>query len=205
MPKYKADIFPHGGGNSHVAYVESDDQWSAESLLKLQYPDCDVRWLQKVSPAAASPDVADTTEGSLSLRDYALAMVLLAIGVPAYQWVKGTFFDNAQTEQVAADVLEAPPAEPASEYTTTPEPTRAEPGPVAGGEPVPEIARAQEESVVDATQVAEPVKLATFRVVVEAADGAEGELTVSARDEAHALQIVRDFRGNPTVIRVELP
>ncbi|MBL0227681.1 hypothetical protein [Thermomonas sp.] len=53
--------------------------------------------------------------------------------------------------------------------------------------------------------MAEPVKLATFRVVVEAADGAEGELTVSARDEAHALQIVRDFRGNPTVIRVELP
>lgn len=67
MPKYKADIFPHGGGNSHVAYVESDDQWSAEALLKLQYPNCDVRWLQKVSVQAASPDVADTAEGSLSL------------------------------------------------------------------------------------------------------------------------------------------
>ena len=205
MPKYKADIFPHGGSISHVAYVESDDQWSAEALLKLQYPNCDVRWLQRVSPAAASPDVADTTEGSLSLRDYALAMVLLAVGVPAYQWVKGTFFDNAPPEPVAADVVGAAPAELAPEAATPQEQTRAESGPATAEAPSPEFERVQEETVVDAPPVVEPIKLATFRIMVEAANGTEAEMLVSARDEAHALQIVRDFRGNPTVIRIEQP
>lgn len=205
MPKYKADIFPHGGGNSHVAYVETDDQWSAEALLKEQYPSCDVRWLQKVSVQAASPEVADTAEGSLSLRDYALGMLLLAIGVPAYQWVKGTFFDNAPPEPVAADVVEAAPAEFAPEPATPQEPARADSGLATAEALYPEIERVQEETVVEAPPVVEPIKLATFRIMVEAANGTEAELLVSARDEAHALQIVRDFRGNPTVIRVELP
>ena len=76
MPKYKADIFPHGGSISHVAYVESDDQWSAEALLKLQYPNCDVRWLQRVSVQAASTDVARV---SYTLIGAALAVVAFAI------------------------------------------------------------------------------------------------------------------------------
>ena len=204
MSKYKADIFPHGGGSSHVAYVESDDQWAAEALLKLQYPNCYIRWLQEVAPASGSPDATDAPAGPTSLREYALAILLLAIGIPAYQWVKGTFFDDARPEQVAADVIEAPPASTAPTPSVAPEPKQIDPVTGTPEGDMREVTTAHGQSVVEAQPAAaEPIKLATFRVVVEAADGAQAELMVSARDEAHALQIVRDFRGNPAVIRVE--
>ncbi len=48
-------------------------------------------------------------------------------------------------------------------------------------------------------------QLQSFDVVVQTPDGGEATLAVSARDEAHALQIVRDFRGNPPVVRVVQP
>lgn len=212
MPKYKADIFPRAGGSSYVGYVESDDQWSAEALLKLQYPDCDVRWLQEVpADAAASSSSQDATDvasdsGSAhwGFREF-LLLVVIAVGILGYRWFKDTFIAPSQPAEVAADVATdvATPGVESIEPPMEPTAERPEPMPAQVAEPV--ATDSPEDAALPAVSPVEPPRLQPFQVVVVTAAGGEEALTISARDEAHALQIVRDFRGNPPVVRVEQP
>ncbi len=106
MPKYKAEIFPSAGGASHPVYVESDDQWSAEALLKLQYPGCDVRWVEEVreKPEPSKAKATASDDGTSSSREFLGIVVAVAIGAPVIHWVNQTFFDEAPPAQVAAEV-----------------------------------------------------------------------------------------------------
>ncbi|MBN8263341.1 MAG: hypothetical protein J0M21_01660 [Xanthomonadales bacterium] len=208
MPKYKAEIFPSAGGASHRAYVESDDQWSAEALLKLQYPGCEVRWVEEVreKPEPSKAKATASDDGTSSSREFLGIVLAVAIGAPVIHWVNQTFFDEAPPAQVAAEVDAAAsqqrdvpvPAVPDTAASAVPAvmPDAALPAadtPAVPAAPAPEV-----------TASAAP-QLQSFDVVVQTPDGGEATLAVSARDEAHALQIVRDFRGNPPVVRVVQP
>ena len=208
MPKYKAEIFPSAGGASHRAYVESDDQWSAEALLKLQYPGCDVRWVEEVreKPEPSKAKATASDDGTSSSREFLGIVVAVAIGAPVIHWVNQTFFDEAPPAQVAAEVDAAAsqqrdvpvPAVPDTAASAVPAVMPGAPLPAADTPAVP-AAPAPEAMASAAPQ------LQSFDVVVQTPDGGEATLAVSARDEAHALQIVRDFRGNPPVVRVVQP
>lgn len=208
MPKYKAEIVPRAGGATHRAYVESDDQWSAEALLKLQYPSCEVRWVEEVreKPEPSKAKATASDDGTSSSREFLGIVLAVAIGAPVIHWVNQTFFDEAPPAQVAAEVDAAAsqqrdvpvPAVPDTAASAVPAvmPDAALPAadtPAVPAAPAPEV-----------TASAAP-QLQSFVVVVQTPDGGEATLAVSARDEAHALQIVRDFRGNPPVVRVVQP
>jgi cytoskeletal protein RodZ len=212
MPKYKAEIFPRAGGSSYVAYVESDDQWCAEALLKLQYPDSEVRWLQEVpaeSPASSSTqDASDVASDSGSahwgFREF-LLLVVIAVGILGYRWFKDTFVAPSQPAEVAADLATGVEA-PGAELIEPPvESTAARPAPMPGQVAEPVATDSREDAASQPASQVEPPRLQPFQVVVLTAAGGEEALTISARDEAHALKIVRDFRGNPPVVRVEQP
>lgn len=208
MPKYKAEIFPSAGGASHPVYVESDDQWSAEALLKLQYPGCDVRWVEEVreKPEPSKAKATASDDGTSSAREFLGIVVAVAIGAPVIHWVNQTFFDEAPPAQVAAEVEAAAAQQRDMPVPAVPD-TAASPAPTvmpdaalpAADTPAVPAAPAPETTASAAPQ------LQSFDVVVQTPDGGEATLAVSARDEAHALQIVRDFRGNPPVVRVVQP
>ena len=207
MPKYKADIVPKAGGASHRAYVESDDRWSAEALLKLQYPDCQVLWIEEVEQPSTSSEASTTASdgGTSSSREFLGILLAVAIGAPVIHWVRQTFYDDAPPASVAADVAEAVPGQM---DTPLPPATDAADAPLEAA--VPEVESPPAEVSVEpapppeAPQPTAP-KLQSFSVIVQTPDGAEATLAISARDEEHALQIVRDFRGNPPVVRVAQP
>lgn len=208
MPKYKAEIFPSAGGASHRAYVESDDQWSAEALLKLQYPGCEVRWVEEMQqkPEPSKTEAAPSDDGTSSSREFLGIVVAVAIGAPVIHWVNQTFFDEAPPAQVAASVEVAAPQQRDAPAPAVPD-TAANPAPAVmpdATSPVADTPAMPAAPAPEATSSSAP-KLQSFDVVVQTPDGGEATLAVSARDEAHALQIVRDFRGNPPVVRVVQP
>lgn len=208
MPKYKAEIFPSAGGVSHWAYVESDDQWSAEALLKLQYPGCEVRWVEEVreKPEPSKAKATASDDGTSSSREFLGIVVAVAIGAPVIHWANRTFFDKAPPAQVAAEVEAAAPQQRDAPGAVVPD-TAANPAPAVmpdATSPVADTPAMPAAPAPEATSSSSP-KLQSFDVVVQTPDGGEATLAVSARDEAHALQIVRDFRGNPPVIRVVQP
>mgnify|MGYP001764825484 CR=1 FL=1 len=208
MPKYKAEIFPSVGGASHRAYVESDDQWSAEALLKLQYPGCEVRWVEEVhqKPGASRTEAAPSDDGTSSAREFLGIVLAVAIGAPVIHWVNQTFFDEAPPAQVAASVEVAAPQQRDAPGPAVPN-TAANPAPAVMPDATSPAADTPAVPAAPAPETAASAapKLQSFDVVVQTPDGGEATLAVSARDEAHALQIVRDFRGNPPVVRVVQP
>jgi len=208
MPKYKAEIVPSAGGASHRAYVESDDRWSAEALLKLQYPSCEVRWVEEMQqkPEPSKTEAAPSGDGTSSSREFLGIVLAVAIGAPVIHWANQTFFDEAPPAQVAASVEAAAPQQRDAPGPVVPD-TAANPAPAVmpdATSPVADTPAMPAAPAPEATSSSSP-KLQSFDVVVQTPDGGETTLAVSARDEAHALQIIRDFRGNPPVVRVVQP
>ena len=212
MPKYKLKIGSPGGSPVNV-YLESDSRWDAENLVKMQYPGCNIWQTEEVQEEAT---FGPATQRSTSMGEVVAGIILVTIGLGIY-FAYGVFKDFTSSDPKVA-------SSPAVEVETSVDAEQADPEAsiAANGD-----GRGADEGVVDAVAaVEEPstsravtpegadrglsqapsplarARLAKFDVRVKRLSGDEEVLVISARDEQHAREVVRNFRGDPLVLEV---
>lgn len=147
MPKYSAQINRPGYyGNNIPVVVETDTRWNAEALLKAQYPEHEIRFIEEVTPEPQQVDEIsrqhDDSAGTDS-RGGCLGVTLGIVCIAGFLIYNALFSDSAQSAkkpsaepvssivspvQVApastrssesTDALQAASAEPAAQAPTT--------------------------------------------------------------------------------------
>lgn len=219
MPKkFSAKINESGSGTFTDVYVEANSRFDAERLLKAQYPNYNIHFLQEVeSPQideAVSTGAGSSKSGCASIA--VLLVAALAYGawqsstsdmpvpdkVPETAGINNTDATLNDDDQTLPPVpTEDSPSEqilPTEQFEPTTPPIETTSEQIEQNVPI-DIKQEPREIIPSGTE--DITRLRNYEITIETPTG-DQRLKVSAKSIDDARRIMRDFRGNPVIVSV---